>query len=382
MPLEYEPIADLPVTVEHERRRQRRADTTSGFERVTTEVVLSGDGTTGAGEDVTYEAGAHAALADAGPVVPTGEFRFREFSAAVGAAELFPCREPDGPAARRYRRWAVESAGLELALAQNDVDLGTLLGREPEPVRFVVSTRLGDPPTADRVRSLLDHDPDLEFKLDPTPDWDAALVAELAATGTVRLLDLKGYYEGTAVDTPADPALYELVVDGFPDAVIEDAAVEPDTRALLEASADRLSFDYPVAGVDDLRDLPVAPRWLNVKPSRFGTVASLVETLAYCEREGITTYGGGQFELGVGRDQIQALAALTSPDAPNDVAPRAYNDPDATPDALPSSPLDPGGIDGFGIGDDPDSRGDPDGRDDPDDPGGSAGPAGGLSARR
>jgi len=348
--IDYEPIAELPVTVERERRRQRRADTTGDFERVTTELRLSGDGATGAGEDVTYDADAHAALADAGPIVPTGEFSFREFSAAVGDADLFPGREPDRAASRRYRRWAVESAGLELALAQNGVGLGTLLDREPEPVRFVVSTRLGDPPTADRVRSLLAHDPALEFKLDPTPAWDAALVEELAATGAVRLLDLKGYYEGTTVDVPADPGLYELVVEGFPDAVVEDAAFEPDTRALLEANADRLSFDYPVGGVDDVRALPVAPRWLNVKPSRFGTVESLVETLAHCEREGITAYGGGQYELGVGRDQIQALASLLYPDAPNDVAPRTYNVPDAAPESLPSSPLAPGGIGGFGIG--------------------------------
>lgn len=348
--IDYEPIAELPITVERERRRQRRADTTGDFERVTTEIRLSGDGAAGAGEDITYDAEAHAALADAGSIVPAGEFSFREFSAAVGDADLFPGREPGGAASRRYRRWAVESAGLELALTQNGVDLGTLLGRNPDPLRFVVSTRLGDPPTADRVRSLLEHDPDLEFKLDPTPEWDATLVEELAATGAVRLLDLKGYYEGTDVDVPADPELYELVFDGFPDAVIEDAAFESETRALLKANADRLSFDYPIASVDDVRALPVAPRWLNVKPSRFGTVASLFETLAYCEREEITVYGGGQYELGVGRGQIQALAALLYPDAPNDVAPRAYNAPDAAPAALPPSPLDPGGIDGFGIG--------------------------------
>ena len=36
-------------------------------------------------------------------------------------------------------------------------------------------------------------------------------------------------------------------------------------------------------------------------------------------------YGGGQFELGVGRDQIEALASLFYPDGPNDVAPREYH---------------------------------------------------------
>jgi hypothetical protein len=49
-------------------------------------------------------------------------------------------------------------------------------------------------------------------------------------------------------------------------------------------------------------------------------------------------YGGGQFELGVGRRQIQALASLFYADGPNDVAPSEYNagGPRA---GLPQSPL-------------------------------------------
>jgi hypothetical protein len=79
---------------------------------------------------------------------------------------------------------------------------------------------------------------------------------------------------------------------------------------------------------------------LNVKPSRFGSVESLFDTLDYADRLDLTLYGGGQFELGVGREQVQALAALAYPDGPNDIAPGAYNDPD--PDGqLPRSPLDP-----------------------------------------
>ncbi|HEY6031455.1 MAG TPA: hypothetical protein VIU44_12875, partial [Gaiellaceae bacterium] len=55
---------------------------------------------------------------------------------------------------------------------------------------------------------------------------------------------------------------------------------------------------------------------------------------------GIALYGGGQFELGPGRGQIQYLASLFSADGPNDVAPSAFNEP--TPRAgLPPSPLQP-----------------------------------------
>jgi hypothetical protein len=51
-------------------------------------------------------------------------------------------------------------------------------------------------------------------------------------------------------------------------------------------------------------------------------------------------YGGGQFELGYGRGQIQALASLFYADAPNDVAPADYNLGDPRP-GLPASPLEP-----------------------------------------
>jgi hypothetical protein len=49
-------------------------------------------------------------------------------------------------------------------------------------------------------------------------------------------------------------------------------------------------------------------------------------------------YGGGQFELGAGRRQIQRLASLFYADGPNDVAPSEYNDGPARAE-LPRSPL-------------------------------------------
>jgi hypothetical protein len=49
-------------------------------------------------------------------------------------------------------------------------------------------------------------------------------------------------------------------------------------------------------------------------------------------------YGGGQFELGPGRTQIQKLASVFYADGPNDVAPREYNEGPARP-GLARSPL-------------------------------------------
>ena len=84
--------------------------------------------------------------------------------------------------------------------------------------------------------------------------------------------------------------------------------------------------------------LPFPPRVLNSKPSRFGSVGRLLDFYDACAERGIRLYGGGQFELGPGRGQIQYLASLFHPDAPNDVAPAAFNVV-PLPAGLPSSPL-------------------------------------------
>ncbi|MEM4782101.1 MAG: hypothetical protein QXG03_11160, partial [Halalkalicoccus sp.] len=164
------------------------------------------------------------------------------------------------------------------------------------------------------------------------------LIARLAGTGAIRALDLKGQYEGTVVDQPPDPDLYERVIEGIPEAVIEDPALTEETRPILRDHEERVAWDATIHGVEDVEALPWEPSWLNVKPSRFGSVESLFETIEHCDGRGIATYGGGQFELDAGRGQIQALASIFYPDAANDVAPGGYNDPEIT-EGLPTSPL-------------------------------------------
>jgi len=351
----YDRVADLSLTVEGYELDRRERETSSDFTRATTTVGLRGAGHEGRGEDVTYDTPDHDALAAGFDADLAGEYTLDSFSAMLDDVDLWP-EPPQREPSRHYRRWAFESAALDLALRQAGTDLGAALERTSDPVRFVVSTRLSEGPdgrpSPERVQGWLDADPEMEFKLDPTPDWDDAVVETLAATDAVRVVDLKGLYEGTEVDTPADPDFYRRIVEGFPDAVIEDPRLTDDTRPVFEGHEDRLSWDYPITGVESVEALPVDPEWLNCKPSRFGTVESLFDFIDYCEREGISLYGGGQFELGVGRDHVQALASLCYPDGPNDVAPGGYNDPGVSTD-LPTSPLsppaDPAGI-GVGFG--------------------------------
>jgi L-alanine-DL-glutamate epimerase-like enolase superfamily enzyme len=340
----WEALADLPVEIEEYALDGLSASVSSEFERKTTVIRLRGGGEEGLGEDVTYDAVDHAILlADfraAGPKLPIGgSFTLGSFAERLRELELFPA-PPQREVSRRYRLWAYESAALDLALRQAGTTLHALLGREPAPVRFVVSLRLGEPPALDPLRQRLELYPGLRFKLDPTSSWDEPLIAQLAATGAVESVDFKAYYTGSIVDQPADPELYRRVVQALPEAWIEDPALTPETDAVLASHRERFSWDAPIHSVADIEALRYPPRMVNIKPSRLGGLRNLVDAFDYCAARGIGNYGGGQFELGVGRGHIQYLASLFHADAPNDVAPSGFNLPEPAA-GLPSSPLAP-----------------------------------------
>jgi hypothetical protein len=289
---------------------------------------------------VTYDAADQLSLQEAGPTLPlAGSHTVGSFSQLLTGFQLFPSG-PTRASSEPHRRWAYESAALDLALRQAGTSLAEAVDRAPRPVTFVVSMRLPEPPTLDRVRLLRERYPGLGFKLDSTSAWTDELVEELRSTGAVAAVDLKGHYVGTIVDQPPDVELYERVVAGLPDAWIEDPALTPETEAVLAPHRHRITWDAPIHSVADIESLPFAPRMINVKPSRFGSVQALLDTYDYLSERGIRAYGGGQFELGPGRGQIQYLASLFHPDAPNDVAPGGFNEVDPRPD-LPGSPLPP-----------------------------------------
>jgi hypothetical protein len=312
----------------------------SDFTRATTVIRMRGRGQEGVGEDVTYDTLDHVALQDAGPVQElAGSWRLGSFFDHVGGLDLFPA-EPVRDVSRLYRRWAFESAALDLALRQQGMTLAQALGRELRPVTFVVSLRLGAPATLDPVTRRLDRYPSLRFKLDPTAEWTDALIAQLVETGAVDSVDFKGFYQGTVVDNPPNADLYRRVAEAFPDAWLEDPGLTDETRPVLEPHSERFTWDAPIHSIADIEALPYPPKMVNVKPSRFGSVKALTAAYDYLAERGIGGYGGGQFELGPGRGHIQYLASLFHPDTPNDVAPGGYNLADPPP-GLPDSPLEP-----------------------------------------
>jgi len=318
----YDRVRGLPLVVEEYALEPLEREVARGFTLRRTEVVLRGGGHEGRGEEVDYD--------------PASQQRFQE---RRGELPLVGEHTLDSYALLQsgqteYRRWALESAALDLALKQAGLSLAEALGRDPRPLRFVVSTRVAN------VEAWLELYPQLEFKLDPDQDWTDDVVARVAATGAVQTLDFKGVYR-LEFGSPPDPALYRRIATAFPGVWLEDPALTPGTLAVLDGDRDRITWDAGIHEWSDVEALPFKPRCLNCKPSRFGSVKRLFDFYDACEREGIALYGGGQFELGRGRDQIQLLASLFHADAPNDVAPAGFNAVTAVT-GLPQSPLSPG----------------------------------------
>jgi hypothetical protein len=240
----YARVAGLPVVIDRCELQPLVRDTSSGFTKVSLVVRLFGEDEVGEGEDVTWDQVDQIELLRAGGDLSwlCGARTFDAFSELLGLANLFPV-PPIRDSARFYRRWAFESAALDLALRQNDLSLQDAVGRRARPVNFVASVRIGDPPSLRGLHEWLAQNPGLRFKLDPTAGWDDDLVAELAALGSVDVIDLKGSYRNLSVAMEPEPDLYRRVIEGLPDAWIEDPAVVPGTEPLLERHRDRITWD-------------------------------------------------------------------------------------------------------------------------------------------
>ena len=316
----YDAVRGLPLTIESYELEPLEQEVAREFTLRRTVVVLRGNGEEGRGEEVDYDPQVQQQFQARRNELPfAGEHTLDSFSLLqAGQTE--------------YRRWAFESAALDLALRQAGKSLGEAIGREERPVRFVVSTRIANVP------GWLDLYPGIRFKLDPDRNWTDEIVDRLSGRGVVDTVDFKGVYRGD-FGSPPDPELYARIAGAFPESWIEDPALTRETSRALEPHRDRITWDAAIHEWSDVEALPFRPRCLNCKPSRFGSVRRLFEFYDACGREGITLYGGGQYELGPGRAQIQLLASLFHADAPNDVAPGGYNATEPVA-GLPASPLE------------------------------------------
>ena len=337
----YEGIAGLPVRIEGYELQHLSRPTSSGWDRHTALIRLHGGGEVGESEDVWYDEAETLAFIEAGPVLDlTGPRTLDAVSSRLGEPDLFP--HPSQPHAVHFRRWGFEAAVLDLALRQAGMSLADALGRPVRPVNYVLSLRLGEPASAAPLRERLSAHPDMTFKLDPTPDWTDAVVADILALGRdrVRVLDFKALYESERVAMEPDADLYRRCLEAWPEAWIEDPHLTLNVRPILAPHMDRVTWDAPLRSLASVTDLAHTPRMINIKPCRFGSLRELMSVYDHCEANRIGMYGGGFFELGPARGQIQYLASLFHPEGSNDVAPRGFHWPH--PGAgIPGSPLAP-----------------------------------------
>lgn len=304
-----ERCAQLPLAIESADVSKLERQAAGGGRRRTAIVRLRGRGKEGRGEEVTFQE-ADLLGAAPSPDLFLGVATLADLWERLDEADLFQ-REPQHDVVRSYRRWAFEAAALDLALSQSRLSLGAVLGREQRPVHFVVS------PPGDRLRRF----PGARLKID---------AAEVEPGLPVDVVDFKGV---------GDEALVARVRSLYRDALLEDPP--------FPIAGARVSWDIGIRSAADVARLDSRPAAVNVKPARLGSLRALLQLYELCASEGIAVYGGGQHELGPGRAQIQLLAALFHPGAPNDVAPTAYNEA-SPPGDLPGSPLSLPNRQGFG----------------------------------
>lgn len=339
MSLLYEQIAGLPLQIERYTLEERELKA-GGWNRLTTTVHLHGAGHSGLGEDVNYNADEQRAFQLQGPRLDLrGRFTLDAFSRHLDTLDLLPTA-PGSPANRDFRRWAFESAALDLALRQSATTLAEALDRVPQPIHFVASLSLGTPATVDPLLARRQLKPELEFKIDYGSTWTPELVEQLRKLGGVRVVDLKGLYVGSFTGPPPHAGMYETIAAGLPNAILEDPSSDEECINVLKPFHERLSWDAVIHSVEDVDNLPIKPLRLNMKPSRLGRLRTLFSAYDHFREDGIQLYGGGQYELGVGRGQIQHLASLFHGDAPNDVAPIPYHSLSRAAE-WPDSPLAP-----------------------------------------
>src|SRR3954449_2959304 len=225
-------VADLPLTVE--AHAAHPLETQTAEERASYLVRLHGDGAEGLGEDVGGDMlDDNGAFLTAAPSLPlAGRWTVATFCEHLAALDLWT-EPPAWEMARRWRRWAFESAALDLALAQAGLGLPEALSRVPAPVRFVNSLGLGDPPEQGAIGRRLARYPNLRFKLDAEASWSPSIAAAVAATGAVDVIDFKGRYALPIEDEGRLLAMYEVVLDRFGEAILEDPHDRPTVAALI-----------------------------------------------------------------------------------------------------------------------------------------------------
>jgi L-alanine-DL-glutamate epimerase-like enolase superfamily enzyme len=272
------------------------------------ELHVGGRGCLASGECVSFDEEAQARFAATAATMVLGRRGpLEEVLAGLVAASAIAGDEA------RHQRAALEGALLDLALRQAGRSLLDLVASAaptrsatPAPsLRFVFSFEVVADPAA-RVAALCARTPGARFKVDVDPAWTEEAIAALASTSAVAVLDFKGR---------GDAELADRLARRFPAALLEDP---PRATAV---AAERVVLDQALVSVSDVEAAVHAGHGLNIKPARMGGFLAALSALALARAARGAVYIGGMFEVGIGRRQARALAALFTPEGDNDLAP-------------------------------------------------------------
>ena len=170
-----------------------------------------------------------------------------------------------------YRRWAFESAALDLALRQ----AGTTLARGARPRARSRRLRRLDAP-----RRATDAGPGRPIACDATRTCSSSSTRRTPGPRADRragrdrrgrLARLQGPLHAaprsTSTPTPTSTAPGRELprrLDRGP------GSERPRGDDVLKPHRDRITWDAPIHSVDDIDAMPFAPKMINIKPSRFG----------------------------------------------------------------------------------------------------------------
>ena len=337
----FDRIAELPLVVEEYALDRLERNVSSGFTRVSTVVKLFGAGTEGVGEDVVYDAVDHDVLQEAGPVLPlAGDWTLGDFCDQVERLD----RSRSHRSARSRAAtgiWTFESAALDLALRQAGKPLHEVLGREPKPVRFVVSLRLGSEDVPSSIAPLREPARPL-----PGPAVQARPDARLGRRARRRdrrhrrrrERRLQGPVPRHRRRRPGRPGALRARARGAARGRGSRTRTRRRDHRAARAPPGPRQLGRDIHSVADIEALPFQPKMVNVKPSRLGRCASCSPPTTTARPTASACTAAGSSSSAPGRGQIQYLASLFHADAPNDTAPSGYNAPDV-PAGLPESPL-------------------------------------------
>lgn len=333
-----EAINNLSVTIESVSTHQLSLQ--GGMKRIRTIVELHGKSQSGCGEDIAYFTDTQNALPAALKAAESklvGTWTIKSFSDMLDTGLTLDLPNPPSWDDKSgYHRWAIESAVLDLALRQANTNLAELIGVSWNPLRTSLSMGLSEDNPKKKLEAWLERDPNISFKLDVSTWWDKDLITALASLGSnaISTIDFKALYKGSWADNDYPPQMYTDVAQLLPQVLIEDADLTQANReALGSIGLSRLSWDFPITCPEDIPGLSTSttkvsdlrPAAINIKPSRFGSLSALLKTIDLCDKNNIPCYSGGQFELGVGRTQVQSISSLCFPTAANDCAPVMFH---------------------------------------------------------